>query len=1089
MKLSQTVVSDEVTVAPENFLELLAIFEKSISELPSDRGEGLDGVRNHLGRLVNYLCRDVDLEWRSYSQLTEKIISIDRHTARDVALLLIRSLDVVGLIPNKKIDNKIEASIVSMVVKLLPDFAKKFKIDEKKQTYENFIVVCSIHKQILDSFDVWSNLPQSVEGVVANKSDVYKGANTSYIKTYLKLYDLKAIVTTLKEMFALLTTLISDENENFFDPLEKLKDLIENQFGYVNDNHNFITAGYYKSLLNSVKKSIESVEEASSDRFRCEISPKSHSVYLAEKKYPLHEPDREITIRIPMINSGPGIAKDILVEYYDTSESGLALACSHNIGNIRSGEFELVVNALVVDAVKESVFEFLVSWRQQGNANREENIFQCKIQAQSPDIDWEALRDEEPYSTEIAEGSEFVGRANKVNALVKRALKSKMQSSYISGQKRIGKTSLAIAVVNYINEYHKDKNIFTHYIEWGEVADSDSSQSLSLLGRNIADFLEESLPVECSSPSLKFDGSLSQLNVLANLLLKVAPDNKFLIILDEFDEIHPEMYRYGRLAEAFFANLRTLSSKKNMAFMLVGGENMPFVINAQGDQLNRFVYESLDYFSKEGDEYDYNQLVTKPTEKFLSWSDESVRELFYLTNGHPFYTKLICSEVFSSAVVERDSEICNREISSSVNKLIDSLDVNSFAHHWKDGIQKTELEAESIALNRCRCLVAIGRAVRDGLELTYENICKSNKSSHLSSFEIKSILSDFVRRGIIKETSVKFEFRVPFFEKWLVNKGIGVLIADTSGDDLAEAKLKDDERIRVRPAEIEALTEHWQPYRGQDINSEKVRFWLEQVDSIPEQRILFKLLKNLRFLNEVEVRGKLKTAHDLVRSSFSLVVQKTKRQLRKDIVVSYLDGEAKSGQYFASRYAEENSIPSGNVISSDRFSYDINKLEATNSLTTNGMILVDDIVATGKSMSTNLECFLEENKKFIEERSLAIVVVVLVATNEGEKAVRKTLAKFENVNIKFRVCENLNDKHFAFSGASEIWESEDEYDRAKVLCKKIGTYVQKRQPLGYDNQGLLVVFPDRCPNNTVPLLHGVSHGDVKWKPLFPRPKN
>jgi hypothetical protein len=1076
--------------APQNFLELLTQFELSISEETVSLTSGrLLVAKGKLKSLIDCICNESEINWSIYSKLLESLNDMPRDKARCIALLIIRALDINGLIPTREEDAQIELKIVSMTSELLPDIAKRFELCSKKQTYQNFNSIKAIHKQILEALLPWSISPKTIEGIIANKNTIYRASNSSYVKSYLNHYDLSSVLTSLNEIYSLFESIADENNESFFTPIEKLQEVIENQDEYIASNSNFFSNLFYKPLLDSMNLALTAIKDESSERFKCDIKPKNSSTYLAEKKYPLHEVGREIIIRIPMINIGPGIAKDVSVEYYDNEGVGIVLSCFNNIGNIRRGPFELSVTALVVEQTSEFKFEFLVSWRKQGGTEREENIFSCRIEGQRPDINWEELRYEEPYSTEIAEGSEFVGRANKLNDLVKRALKVKMQSSYISGQKRIGKTSLAIAVTDLINREYPDKKIVTHYIEWGEVARTDPSDSVKFLGQNIAKFLLAYLPSEFKLSDFDFNGSISPLNELSNLLLKVEPERKFLVILDEFDEIHPEMYRYGKLAEAFFANLRTLSSKKNIAFMLVGGENMPFVISAQGDQLNRFVFESLDYFSKETEENDYSLLVTQPTEKNLNWSLDAIRELFYFTNGHPFYTKLICSEIFSSAVQDRDSEICNREINSAVSKLVERLDTNSFAHHWKDGIKKTEGEAELVTLNRCRCLVAMGRCIRDRTILTYENICNSNVSSNLTSSDIKAILSDFVRRQIIRESSVNFEFSVPFFEKWLANKGVGILIADTIGDDLAEAKINEEERLRVRPAEIESLVENWQPYRGRDITSEKVRFWLEQADSIVEQRLLFNLLLNLRFVTEIEIRNKLKTAHELIKTSFPLMVQTKKRQYRKDIVVSYIDGEAKSGQYFASRYAEENLIPSGNVISSGRFSQDIDKFESSQNTTINGIVLVDDIVATGKSISENLEKFLTKNQQFIKNRSLTVAIIVLISTSEGEKKISKLISKLDDINVDFRSCETLAPKHYAFSDTTRIWESQMEFDQAKALCNRLGSYIQKRQPLGYGDQGLLITFPDRCPNNTVPLLHGSSHGDVKWKPLFPRPKN
>ena len=42
--------------------------------------------------------------------------------------------------------------------------------------------------------------------------------------------------------------------------------------------------------------------------------------------------------------------------------------------------------------------------------------------------------------------------------------------------------------------------------------------------------------------------------------------------------------------------------------MLVGG-NMPFIMGAQGDQLNKFIREPLDYFSRSAEWEDFCELA------------------------------------------------------------------------------------------------------------------------------------------------------------------------------------------------------------------------------------------------------------------------------------------------------------------------------------------------------------------------------------------------------------------------------------------------------------------------------------------------
>lgn len=83
------------------------------------------------------------------------------------------------------------------------------------------------------------------------------------------------------------------------------------------------------------------------------------------------------------------------------------------------------------------------------------------------------------------------------------------------------------------------------------------------------------LPEPCRTATLDFSGSIAQLSQLARHLITLKPTARFVIVRDEFDEIHPEMYRYGPLAEAFFSNLRTLSAKPNIEPAFADEINLP----------------------------------------------------------------------------------------------------------------------------------------------------------------------------------------------------------------------------------------------------------------------------------------------------------------------------------------------------------------------------------------------------------------------------------------------------------------------------------------------------------------------------------
>jgi hypothetical protein len=160
--------------------------------------------------------------------------------------------------------------------------------------------------------------------------------------------------------------------------------------------------------------------------------------------------------------------------------------------------------------------------------------------------------------------------------------------------------------------------------------------------------------------------------------------------------------------------------------------------------------------------------------------------------------------------------------------------------------------------------------------------------------------------------------------------------------------------------------------------------------------------------------------------------------------------------------------------------------ELENASGVRALVIVDDIIASGGTMSANIERFLDAKAPELVAREVLMLVVALTAGKKGEDRVRETLLQFPEVRAELRVCHPILPEDLPFSGKSRMWVSADEEHRAKGLVRKLGEAIQRYSPLGHDDLGLLSVFPETCPNNSLPILHS---GAKSWKPLFPRPKN
>ena len=248
--------------------------------------------------------------------------------------------------------------------------------------------------------------------------------------------------------------------------------------------------------------------------------------------------------------------------------------------------------------------------------------------------------------------------------------------------------------------------------------------------------------------------------------------------------------------------------------------------------------------------------------------------------------------------------------------------------------------------------------------------------------------------------------------------------------------------------------------------------------------MLFKLLRNVRFVRDIEVREMFLRAQDWMRSRLTVPVKTSRAQRRDDILVCYADGGAKSGVYYAALYAKVNEISGDNVRALSEVMREVESWKKGKQL---GVVIVDDIVGTGRTLVNNLETLGRGNGVRRVGVDVPLFVVTVCGTSQGERRIRSHLQR-AMPSADLEVCEPLMERHFAFGDGLGLWETEDEKQAAKDLVTALGVRVQRRKPLGYAEQGLLVTFSRNCPNNSLPILHGSGKGRTPWRPLFPRSK-
>ena len=431
----------------------------------------------------------------------------------------------------------------------------------------------------------------------------------------------------------------------------------------------------------------------------------------------------------------------------------------------------------------------------------------------------------------------------------------------------------------------------------------------------------------------------------------------------------------------------------------------------------------------------------------------------------------------------KDAEVSSTDVSSAAEIVVANLDINVFAHYWRDGIRGDPEEVEIVSLKRRRLLVAWARTARSRDSLTFGGIQGNVRSPFLPGDEVLPLLEDFCRRQVFQERDDSFFPTVLLFATWLKEDGFAKLISDRLGDELAEAKQRREDAAYVQSAEIVAVADRWDLYQGQQITEDRIRAWIEQVESNVEQRLLYKVVQNVRFFSDPEIRENFVHAHRRIRDQLPVYTKTRRAQRRTDIFVSYVDGPGKSGSFFANLYALANGLASGNVVEPSALCKTLSELDGEQKV---GLVIVDDMIGTGNGLVENLSKRSQDFQTAGVGSDIPLSVVVVCGTKEGENRIRRHLQRtLENGDLE--VCEHLEDSHSAFPKTGGFWESQEELSVAKSLIRDLGTRVQRRRPLNggakLDHGSGGMVLPRR--SKTLPVcepfpMMGRAGGFTPW---------
>jgi hypothetical protein len=784
------------------------------------------------------------------------------------------------------------------------------------------------------------------------------------------------------------------------------------------------------------------------------------------------DPGEQVDFVVEVANTGGAPALSLCVSL---QSSALSFAdSSKEVAEIRPGAtLGIAWQATLTSRVASDTIQLTVSYLDEYEQRfQDEMSFAVESERTSAWTD----QDHNPFTGHaVRREDDLVGRSMELRTLRDWALSG--TSCYLTGQKRVGKTSIA--------RVHLDRlaidGVATRYLPLGRTgAKSGNPADLMIaITERVSEAVAETWP-DLDIATWTGTGTAAEASRSAGRWFEHASDrldleHRVVLVLDDFDELPSRMYQ-GDEAEELFTFLRPAFDEPWLSIVFVGSEVLPTIMSSQSIKWN--LVESLGV-SNFRSTSDTSGLLSRRSAHRLEWDDAAVELLHSVTAGNPFYIVRIASLVWQSLRAQGRAYVQVYDVQHAVGEYLSRVEPADFQHFWSDsrlGVDPSSDVADTSAL----VLRAVGRCIADSRGGAPSELVLSTAAElggRPTGSQLAPVLTDLLERKVVwMNADDAVGIRVPLFASWLRDAGDRIL--DTVYHHQQRGRVS---KWSVRPGDIVELCSGLY-YQNEHVNEIRVSGWLEGFGSDRFKHLAFQLLQRLVY--EGYFRSDSMSTHwsalaKEVRKEFLPVnVRYGARDDAANLFILEFGGAGSSGRGTPAAVRTSFKVRKSNIIGTSDL------VEAVSAHDEAVVLVLDDFIGSGETVVELLsaaESALDGWTPLWRER-VRIVVGSCVADASGLEAVCRHAACAAAVTAR-----PIDARLRAFDTAGEIFESSDDREDMRALVEEIGRELVPRHPLGWDEQGLLVGFERNFPNNTLPIFwcRGRYHGR-KWTPLFPR---
>ncbi|HEV7446540.1 MAG TPA: hypothetical protein VGO18_28485, partial [Steroidobacteraceae bacterium] len=323
----------------------VAAMEQALSNAkPNDSGQAFTEARAEYVEAIAAISGQPSIP-KTLSTLVESVGKT--HTGRrEAAILTVRALSVEGLLPLNE-DAPLGRNVAALIESGFLDGCKNLKLADKRMTYEKVDALKGLHASICANLSILHDLPDSLAEIDALNGDIQRALRKDQCGAYLAPFGWTVLRTKVIHICEQIAGLVECSDASYKSRFDQVSESCRELAGMA-QLPGFLNAEYIAPFASKVENALQTLKSGSTDQFACTLEPRRRQPEIAEKRYPLHRAGEMLTVTVPMVNLGPGVAVDVNVELDSGVSSALALDTDELLlGDIPPGEFALSFKAMV----------------------------------------------------------------------------------------------------------------------------------------------------------------------------------------------------------------------------------------------------------------------------------------------------------------------------------------------------------------------------------------------------------------------------------------------------------------------------------------------------------------------------------------------------------------------------------------------------------------------------------------------------------------------------------------------------------------------------------------------------------------------